>query len=88
MNKDLKALHQSKSTEVFHIEAALNNLKLVCSLQAKNDDDTMAEHTSGLIQDLTYYVEELKAEITSYESEFKRLQQQDNDQVAMSMGYL
>jgi len=77
MNKDLKALHQSKSTEAFHIEAALNNLKLVCSLQAKNDDETMAEHTSGIIQDLTYYVEELKAEITSYESEFKRLRQQD-----------
>jgi hypothetical protein len=84
----LNSLINNRQSEIYYIEAALNNLKAVCSLQAKDKKSEYVENTIQMIQTLHYRVEDLKIEIASFEREIKRLKQHDNDQVAMSMGYL
>lgn len=85
---ELNNIIAAKSAEIHHIESALNNLKVVCSLQSKDQKSEPLAKTNQMIQDLYLRVEDLKVEIASYNKELKRLKQQENDALVFSYGYL
>ena len=87
MNIDtLNNLIESSEREAYHIEGALNNLKIVLFLQSNEKESCLnvSPTTNKMIVDLFHRQQDLQVAIASYEREIKRIKQQDNDQIVMS----
>lgn len=87
---NLNDLIESGQREIFHIEGALNNLKMVLFIQSNNKESclTVSPTTNKMVVDLFQRQQDLQIAIASYEREIKRIKQLDNDQIVMSAGYL